>query len=500
MWTQNSPKILDTAESGDHFGAALVVGDFNGDRRPDLAIGVPNENIGSISDAGAVNIIYGGKVGLVAKKNQFFSQSTAGIIGGAAAGDLFGTALAAGDFDANGFQDLAIGAPGQSVSSNAAAGAVNVIYGSRVGLRTLKNQFWTADSANVQGTSNASANFGAALASGDFNGDNRSDLAIGAPGENIPEGDGAAIDNAGAVHVLFGSTARLTAVNNQFWHENVADISSSTAAPGDRFGAALTAGQLNSDHVADLAIGIPNASATLTSVGGARVLYGARSTGLATTNTQIFTRDVIGGAAANDQFGAFLAIGDFNGDRIGDLAAGVPRNNPNSLDAGSMVVLYGHAGFLPNGTANPLTTTGVQLWAPNSGGLLGLSAQLSLIKGEIFLNKNRIMPGVVTTFDGLQYKVISDGTGPRPTNSDKVIVNYTGKLINGTVFDSGTGSSFFLSGVITGFAEALKLMRVGSHWTVFIPSNLGYGTGGNPSAGIGANEVLVFDLTLVAIA
>ncbi len=120
--------------------------------------------------------------------------------------------------------------------------------------------------------------------------------------------------------------------------------------------------------------------------------------------------------------------------------------------------------------------------------------------GQIFLNQNRIKPGVVTISDGLQYQVISDGTGPRPIDSDKVVVNYTGMLINGTVFDSGTGSSFLITGVIDGFAEALKLMRVGSHWKVFIPSNLGYGTGGNSGAGIGPNEVLVFDLTLVAIA
>ncbi len=323
VWTQDSAKILDVAESGDKFGSALAVGDFNGDRFLDLAIGAPNERVGTNSNAGGVNIIYGTSGGLKAKKNQFFTQATTGMVGGIGSGDLFGSALAAGDFDANGFQDLAIGAPGQTVSGNASAGAVNVLYGRRAGLKTANNQFWTAASAGMQGILNADANFGFALATGDFNGDNRSELAIGAPGENIAQrADGSVgpTSNAGAVHVLFGSTTRLTVTNNQLWNENVTGITSQVAS-GDQFGAALSAGQFNSDHVADLAIGIPNEDGTVTDEGGVRVMYGERGTGLRTTNAQLFNGGSLGGAVAGDHIGQSLASGDFNGDRVMDLAA-----------------------------------------------------------------------------------------------------------------------------------------------------------------------------------
>ena len=122
-------------------------------------------------------------------------------------------------------------------------------------------------------------------------------------------------------------------------------------------------------------------------------------------------------------------------------------------------------------------------------------------KGETYLAENKNKEGVVTTASGLQYKIIVPGTGESPTATDKVRVHYTGKLINGEVFDSsvqtGTPAEFFVNGVIPGWTEALQLMKPGAKWELAIPSNIGYGARGNPP--IGPNETLLFEIELLAI-
>lgn len=122
--------------------------------------------------------------------------------------------------------------------------------------------------------------------------------------------------------------------------------------------------------------------------------------------------------------------------------------------------------------------------------------------GESFLKNNKAKPGVVTLADGLQYKVIKEGTGPKPTANDVVTVNYAGTLINGTEFDSsykrGEPASFPVNGVIPGWTEALQLMKVGSTWELYIPSNLAYGEQGAPPS-IGPNETLIFKVDLLDV-
>lgn len=123
--------------------------------------------------------------------------------------------------------------------------------------------------------------------------------------------------------------------------------------------------------------------------------------------------------------------------------------------------------------------------------------------GDAYLAKNKKQRGVHTTHDGLQYQIISQGKGPRPKSSDTVEVNYTGSLVDGTVFDSsakhGSGpAKLSLSNVFPGFREALMLMPVGSHYEFTIPSDLAYGS--HPQNGFPPNETLLFDVTLVKIA
>ncbi len=129
-------------------------------------------------------------------------------------------------------------------------------------------------------------------------------------------------------------------------------------------------------------------------------------------------------------------------------------------------------------------------------------AQQNLKAGQDFLANNKKQPGVVTLPDGLQYKVMTMGTGPKPTQTDTVKVDYTGTLINGTVFDSsekqGQPISFKVNQVIKGWTEVLQLMPVGSTWQVFIPADLAYGAQAVGNV-IGPNETLIFTIHLISI-
>ncbi|HBN43684.1 FKBP-type peptidyl-prolyl cis-trans isomerase [Parabacteroides sp. ASD2025] len=128
--------------------------------------------------------------------------------------------------------------------------------------------------------------------------------------------------------------------------------------------------------------------------------------------------------------------------------------------------------------------------------------ELNKKAGEEFLNINKGKAGVVTLPSGLQYQVLKQGEGVKPTASDKVKCHYHGTLINGTVFDSsverGEPAVFGVSQVIPGWVEALQLMPVGSKWRLFIPSNLAYGEHGAGDA-IEPNSALVFDVELLDI-
>jgi FKBP-type peptidyl-prolyl cis-trans isomerase FklB len=123
-------------------------------------------------------------------------------------------------------------------------------------------------------------------------------------------------------------------------------------------------------------------------------------------------------------------------------------------------------------------------------------------EGQAFLEANKKKEGVVTLPSGLQYKIIKEGTGPKPTAGDRVKVHYQGSLLNGKVFDSsierGEPATFGVSEVIPGWTEALQLMPVGSKWQIFIPSELGYGDAG-AGQDIKPGSTLMFDVELLEI-
>jgi FKBP-type peptidyl-prolyl cis-trans isomerase FklB len=133
---------------------------------------------------------------------------------------------------------------------------------------------------------------------------------------------------------------------------------------------------------------------------------------------------------------------------------------------------------------------------------MAMAGDVNKAKGDAFLAANKSKDGVVTLPSGLQYKIVSPGTGPKPAASDTVTANYRGTLIDGTEFDAsakhGGPQSFPVNQVIPGWTEALQLMPVGSKWQLYIPSDLAYGSRGAGGA-IGPNSTLIFDIELVSI-
>jgi FKBP-type peptidyl-prolyl cis-trans isomerase len=129
-------------------------------------------------------------------------------------------------------------------------------------------------------------------------------------------------------------------------------------------------------------------------------------------------------------------------------------------------------------------------------------ADANLEKGQAFLKENAKKSGIKTTESGLQYEVLKSGEGTPPGPNDTVSVHYEGTLIDGSVFDSsrqrGKPIEFSVGGVIAGWTEALKLMKPGAHWKLYIPADLAYGEKGTPGP-IGPNETLIFDVELLEV-
>jgi FG-GAP repeat len=232
------------------------------------------------------------------------------------------------DFNGDGAADLAVGVPGESVGAVEGAGSVNILYGSTgAGLSGTGSQLFTQAASG--GAVEAGDSFGAALASGDFDGDGITDLAVGAPFEDV----GSVLD-AGAVSVLFGTATGLSAGGVQF--------TQSPSAPevGDQFGAALAAGDLDDDPADDLVIGAP-----FESVGGilnAGIIHVAYGPGPVAPAQQF--GQPVSAVEDDDTFGFSLATGDVNGDGFDDVVAGAPFEDVGgTVNAGAVSVLDGSA-------------------------------------------------------------------------------------------------------------------------------------------------------------
>lgn len=373
IWTQDTTGIADLEERYDAFGASVATGDFNGDTYGDLAIGAPFEDVLAVGDAGAVHVLYGSALGLTSSGSQLFTQDTPGIADTAEADDAFGFAVVAGDFDGDGFVDLAIGIPGEDAS----AGAVAVLYGSLTGLVTGGNQLWRQGIGLLDAAEPGDA-FGHALAAGDYDGNHAVDLAVGVPGEDFVRLDLVEVFEAGAVAVIYADFDGL-GIGDQIWTQDIPHVLG-ISEHGDSFGNTLAAGDFNGDDCDDLAIGAPHDNVAtgfgsgfvgrILDAGAVNVLYGLHD-GLNVFRNQWFHEESPGMSDTSepgDYFSVGLGTGDFNSDGFDDLAIGVSHETfgkpgKDILRAGSVHVLYGSADCLP--------TAGEQRWHQGRAGVPG---------------------------------------------------------------------------------------------------------------------------------
>jgi hypothetical protein len=198
-----------------------------------------------------VNVIYGSPAGLTVKRNRVWHREKPGIVGIARAGAAFGSALASGDLNGDGFADLAIGAPGDVVSRRAGAGSVSVLFGRRGGLGDAGDQLWNRDVAAIHGASGRGDRFGASLATGRIDGDRYADLVIGVPGDGF-----SGLESAGAVTILYGSASGPAEAGNELWTRDVAGVPG-RAATGDLFGSSVAVVDFSGDGFSDVVVGAP---------------------------------------------------------------------------------------------------------------------------------------------------------------------------------------------------------------------------------------------------
>ncbi len=316
--------------TGNGYGTALLRLDFNADGFDDLAVGIPGQKINGFAGAGAVQVLFGTGHGLDVHTPFYVHQDSSGVPDAAEAGDAFGAVLCAGDFNADGFEDLGVSAPSERVGSLAKAGAVNVIYGGTDGLPMSKSAFLT-QGTELQDPAEAGDLFGRALAAGDLDADGFDDLAVGVPEEDL------AFAGSGAVHVLYGAVKGINPGENQLWHQDTPGVAGE-AESNDLYGSALVTGDLDFDGIEDLSIGAPGDSIEGVRAGSVTTLFGTTA-GLAATDnlllSQLIFSPFLEVPEQGDRFGSCLGLHSHDGFTL--VVIGIPGEWEGSVpDAGGV--------------------------------------------------------------------------------------------------------------------------------------------------------------------
>ncbi|MFJ9815780.1 FG-GAP-like repeat-containing protein [Streptomyces sp. NPDC101151] len=362
--------------------------DFNGDGYRDLVTGAPGTTVGGKARAGAVVVHYGSKSGISAARHTVITQNTAGIPGTAEQDDEFGSALASGDLNRDGYADLVVGTPDE----NAGSGTAVVVWGGRSGLSGA----WTVPDP----APSAHDDYGLSLAVGDYTGDGRADLAVGSLGKDVwifkggfTKASGAAsrfalqtVLEAGVIHgaqglaaadvngdqvddLVISGTDERTYDDGQLVYTGSADAASPlTLQTFVHSGAWRTAavGDLNKDGYDDVVAATAPGSVSASDGGSVRAYLGSAN-GLRTSPQATITQNspgVPGSDEKEDWFGHSLSVGDVNGDGYADVAVGAIYEAVGSVwQAGSVTVL--------RGSAAGLTGTGAQAFSQDTAGVPG---------------------------------------------------------------------------------------------------------------------------------
>jgi hypothetical protein len=335
LWHQDRGGVPDKNNVWDEFGASLAVGDFDGDSFDDVAVGAPGEKVAGLREAGMVLVFHGDASGFGGGGVTKWTQGTAATVGSASQGDRFGAALAAADFNGDGYSDLAVGAPGEDFAVTD-TGMVTVLFGGEAGLVAATSNRLVQGSGGLDGLQSEGEGFGSALAAADFDGDGHADLVVGSPGQDVAD-----VVDAGAVHVIPGSSGGFATAGD--WIISAGDATL-PLQPGLRLGASLVAAGFTPDGYRDLAIGMPGHD----DAAGAVATMPGSSSGLLTGATVVHTqnsRGVWNRAAPGDGFGTWLSSGDFSGLGAAWLVVGAPGEDlAGKADAGGVHVLPGGLG------------------------------------------------------------------------------------------------------------------------------------------------------------
>ncbi|MDQ0992644.1 FG-GAP-like repeat-containing protein [Streptomyces sp. V3I7] len=373
-------------------------GDMNRDGHADLAVGVPGATANSLAGAGQVGVVPGARSAPYSGNRAVITQEPDGVPGGSEAGDGFGSAVGYGDFDRDGYEDMVVSSPGEEVTSGASdEGALSLLRGTANGLTGQAGMI-----NEPAGSRTSGARFGAAVATGDFDGDGGDDILTVAPGAGrawAVDGGDRTFSGTVPLSQLAGESGPVTATalaTGDFDKDGYADAAVTyrtasgatplivlrgsasgllTDAPDVRLsdgGTALVAGDLNGDGYADLAVGRPEAG-----VGGEIATFHGSATGLTVSGSP-----AIGLGAAGDRFGASLALADLNDDGFADVLAGAPGTDVTvadspAADAGAAVLLHGS----PSG----LTATGADVYDTERAGVPGAAEADDRLGGAVSL-------------------------------------------------------------------------------------------------------------------
>lgn len=372
-----------------------LAGDFNGDGYRDIAAGAACADVGSASCAGAVVVLYGSASGVSATRRAVITQNSTGVPGSAEAGDLFGSALATGDLDRDGYSDLVVGASGESIGDRDGVGSGTVLWGSKSGLTSGKGLPQPSTLAEY-------GNFSRGIATGDFDGDGDTDVTLtgqshtriyhgpftrtGGPLNNLRVGE------VGTTFEVFAGDMTGDGAAERVYPFNVdgdtggqidyfrwtgttykmADLPNADGYPG-------SIGDINRDGYGDLVLG-DYADPYDLKPGGHKggqitVWYGGPNGPDPAQQPAVVHQDtegVPGAGEAEDGFGGAVSTGDINGDGYADVVVSAPGEDIGSAtDAGSVTVLFG--------SASGLKTTGAKSYTQDTAGVPG-----SAEKGDRF--------------------------------------------------------------------------------------------------------------------